>query len=280
MGGRLTATKRADAILSLVDTHVHATLALLASASTVCIRWNATLPRMIAMPMLYAPELQSVATDATVRVATAVMVRTVKQLTAVLKRHMIATRRRLAALQAQTPSTALAKQASVAVGVHVSPWITARPRLISAVDMPSALSLALALTIALARQVMRATVPSAQKLTLVLRRMHMVDALWHWMGHRNASSPRRTVLRLAQVRTSADARMDTQVMVELAQKSRTVKVPAVETVISMLLAGTQAQDRTSVIAKLVAASNAKLVSHVVTAASAKTLLVGNPLVAL
>jgi len=82
--GRLTVTKIADAIQSLVDTHVHATLALLAWASTVCIRWNATLPRMTAMPMLYAPELQSVATDATARVVTVVTVRIVKQLTAVL----------------------------------------------------------------------------------------------------------------------------------------------------------------------------------------------------
>lgn len=221
---------------------------------------------------------------------------------------MIATRRRLAALQAQILSTALAKEASVAVGVHVSPWITARPRLISAADMPNALLLALALTTALARQAMKATVPSALKLTPVLRRMHTVDALWHWMEHQTASLPRRIVLKQAQVRTSADAKMDTPEMAALAQKSRTVRVPAVETVISMLLASTPAQDRTNVIAKLVipgmehianplirvsclnkamllrvqlsAASNAKLASHVVTAASAKILLVGNLLVAL
>lgn len=82
--GRLTVTKIANAIVSLVDTHVHATLALLAWVSTVCIRWNAMLPRMTVMPMLYAPELQSVATDATARVVTAVTARTVKQLIAVL----------------------------------------------------------------------------------------------------------------------------------------------------------------------------------------------------
>jgi len=174
--------------------------------------------------------------------------------------------------------------------------------------MPNALLLALALTTALARQAMKATVPSALKLTPVLRRMHTVDALWHWMEHQKASLPRRIVLRQAQVRISADARMDTPEMAELAQKSRTVRVPAVETVINMLLASTRAQDRTNVIAKLVipgmehianplipvscrnkamplrvqlsAASNAKLASHVVIAVLAKILLVGNLLVAL